>query len=546
MKIVHVKTRVIASLIALAGLAGCNLAPHYERPKSAVVDGFKEAVPTDQRFEGWTPAEPKDSEIPNNWWEVYRDPDLNDLEGRVAVSNQTVAAAEANYRAARALVVAAQAAFFPTLSLNPSATRSRTSASIANGGASGGTGSGGATTPHNVFMLPLEAAYQVDLWGSIRNAVAQNRFMAQVSAAQVVTALLSTQSQLAQDYFQLRAVDEQRRILDATLANYEASIHLINTLMKNGIDSSEDLAAAENQLYTAEAAATDLGVARAQYEHAIAVLIGVPPAKFSLGLKSYHPLLPTIPVALPSQLLERRADIAAAERQVAATNAAIGVARAAFFPSLSLSATGGYQAQSASRLLDWPNRFWSVGPAVAQTLFDGGARRAAVAQARAQNDQATANYRQAVLVAFESVEDNLASLRVLSKELEQRHKAALAAQRTVELSVVRYRNGVDSYINVIAAQNTFLVSRQAELQAQLARQIASVNLINNLGGGWTTSDWAATERISRGVPGAAGAAEVPAANAGPGIPNPPQPPAHEARPEDLLKQNQEAMADSPP
>lgn len=547
-------------------LAGCNFAPHYDPPKTEIQRKYKEAVPPADLNEGWQPADPRDSEIPSAWWEGFLDPALNELESRIAISNQSVVAAEANYRAARALVTEAQAAFFPSLSLDPSVTRSRTSASISNSGVNGSnttnsgtvagtTGAaassgnsastGGSTGPHTIYTLPLEASYQLDLWGSVRNSVAQQRDSAQASAAQVVTALLSTQSTLAQDYFQLRAVDEQRRILDSTLADYEASIHLIQTLMKTGIDSSEDLAQAENQLYTAEAQATDLGVARAQYEHAIAVLIGVPPAEFSLAPEPYRPVLPTVPVGLPSQLLERRADIAAAERQVAASNAQVGVARAAYFPSLTLSATGGYEATGFSHLFDWPNRFWSIGPQLAQTLFDGGAKRAAVAQARALNDSAAATYRGTVLAAFQSVEDNLASLRVLAKELTQRHQATVAAQRTVELSVVRFKNGVDSYLNVITSQNTFLSSRESELQVQLERQIASVNLINNLGGGWTASDWGKTERLAlHAVPGAQ-PVQVPSDDAA-DTPNPPKTPTRDIHPEELLKQNADAMAPTPP
>ena len=559
----------LLSLLCVAGFLGaCNFAPHYDAPKTETQTAFKEAAPGAKPGEGWQPADPKDGEIPEHWWEVYQDPELDDLENRVAISNQTVAAAAANYRAARALVAEAQAAFFPTLNLDPSVTRSRSSAAVANlGGGASTSATGTATTPttpgmttspststtatssassmspHTIYALPLELSYQVDLWGSIRNTVAQDRFSAQATAAQLVTALLSTQSTLAQDYFQLRALDEQRRILDATLADYQASIHLIDTLKQTGIDSDEDMAEAETQLYTAQAQATDLGVARAQYEHAIAVLIGVPPANFSLPLKAYTTNLPAVPVSVPSALLERRADIAAAERQVAASNAEIGVARAAFFPSLTLSASGGYESTALGKLFNWPNRFWSIGPDLAQTLFDGGQRRAAVAQAHAQNDAAAANYRQTVLAAFQSVEDNLASLRVLAQELREWHRATVAAQRAVELSVVRFQNGVDSYINVITNQNTFLSSRESELQVQLEQQIASVNLINNLGGGWRTTDWNRTESLARQIQGKPG--EAPAADAA-SIPNPPPTPTEGIKPEELLQQNREAMAPEPP
>jgi NodT family efflux transporter outer membrane factor (OMF) lipoprotein len=569
--------RRIASFASFAALGACNFAPHYEAPRIEAVPAFKEAVASDAKGAnaadsgpGWKLASPRDAQIPAQWWQAFDDPVLDELESRVAVSNQTVAAAEANYRAAHALVAEAQAAFFPTLSLAPSVTRSRSSAALGSiGVVSGGSGTGTSTTgtgtttgttattgtaatsvtvaPRTLYTLPVEASYQVDLWGSVRNSVAQNRYSAEASAAQVVTALLSTQSQLAQDYFQLRAADEQRRILDATLADFQSSLKLVQTLRKSGIDSDEDLSGAENQLYTAQAQATDLGIARAQYEHAIAVLIGVPPARFSLAPAAYKPVLPSVPLGLPSTLLERRADIAAAERDVAASNAAIGTARAAFFPNLTLSASGGYEALSLSHLLDWPNRFWSVGPAIAQTLFDGGSRRAVVAQAHAQNDAAVANYRQTVLAAFQAVEDNLASLRLLSQELNQRHQATLAAQRTVAASVVRYRNGVDSYVNVVTAQNAFLSSRESELQVQLAEQTASVNLINNLGGGWTASDWPETMRAAAGSAAAGAGAQAPApvGDARPGAANPPTMPAPAMDPEELLHRNAESMAPRP-
>jgi NodT family efflux transporter outer membrane factor (OMF) lipoprotein len=540
----------------MLAFAGCNFAPHYDAPRADKPPAFKEALPG--ALQGWKIAEPRDAQLSSAWWEMYNDPLLSQLEAKVAISNQTIAAAEANYRSARALVEEAEASFFPTLDVAPSVVRSRSSASEASsnntaGGANGTGATGPAATPNQnggsttrtLYSLPLEASYQVDLWGSVRNAVAQNRFAAEASAAQVATAVLSTQSQLAQFYFQLRAVDEQRRILGTTLADYQASIHLVRSLFNNGLASNEDLAEADNQLYTAQAQATDLGIARGQYEHAIAVLIGVPPAKFSIAFRPFNPALPPVPVGLPADLLERRPDIAAAERQVAASNAQIGIARAAYFPNLTLSASAGFESTSLSQLLDWPNRFWSIGPQLTQILFDGGARRAEIAQAHAANDAAVANYRQAVLSAFQSVEDDLVSLRILSQELTQQHDAAVAAQHTVELSVVRYRNGIDSYVNVITAQNSFLTSREAELQVQLRQLIASVGLINNLGGGWARSDWGRTERMAQHPPDANQEPQAPAEFAGRPIPNPPPLPNEQVKPEELLKQNQEDMSPAP-
>jgi NodT family efflux transporter outer membrane factor (OMF) lipoprotein len=529
-------------------LTGCNLAPHYDPPTPAQSEAYKEAVAGgDDAAQGWKLAEPRDAAIRSSWWEVYQDPKLDELEERVAISNQTIAAAEANYRAAHALVLEAQAALFPTLSLAPSATREKQSAALVG---TGGTGAGGTTpqavvtTTRNLFELPLEASYQIDLWGSIRNTVAANRYSAQASAAQLANALLSTQSTLAQDYFQLRVADEQRRILETTVADYQANLHLVQTLFNNGLDSDEDVASAETQLDTAIAQATDVGVARAQFEHAIAVLIGVPPSKFSIPYEHFNQPLPVIPVGVPSDLLERRPDIASAERQVAQTNAQIGVARAAFFPTLTLTGTIGYESTRLSQLFNAPNRFWSAGPSLAQILFDGGERRAAVLQARALNDAQAATYRQTVLTAFQSVEDQLAALRILSLELTQQHSAAVAAKRTVALSVVRFRNGVDSYVNVITAENAFLTAREAELQVRLRELIASVSLINDLGGGWATPQLSQTERMAEHPPQAGSKPQIPAENAGRPVPNPPPMPAGEIQPDDFIKLNEDVMGPS--
>jgi NodT family efflux transporter outer membrane factor (OMF) lipoprotein len=574
------RARLLAVLVpVLAG--GCNFAPHYEPPKSQKPAGYKEAVAGgDTAGQGWKIAEPRDAAIRSNWWEVYQDPKLSELEERVAISNQTIAAAEANYRAAHALVLEAQASLFPTLTLDPSVTREKSSAALEGlggvtgattgtgigGAGAGGTGAGGTgatgatgtttgttgtstptgsfTTPHNIFSLPIEASYQIDLWGSIRNTVAANRFSAEASAATLANALLSTQSTLAQDYFQLRVADEQRRILEITVADYRASLHLVQTLFKNGLDSDEDVASAETQLDSAIAQATDVGVARAQYEHAIAVLIGVPPAKFSIPYQHFDQSLPVIPVGVPSDLLERRPDIATAERQVAQSNAQIGVARAAFFPQLTLTGSIGYESTRLSQLIEAPNRFWSVGPSLAQILFDGGERRAAVLQARAQNDAQAATYRQTVLAAFQSVEDNLAALRILSQEFIQQHQAVMAAKRFVQLSVVRFRNGVDSYVNVITAENAFLTAREAELQVKLRQLTASVGLINDLGGGWSVAQLGETERMAARPPDAAQEAKIPAGEAG-SLANPPPMPDAEIQPDDFIKLNDEGASPAP-
>jgi NodT family efflux transporter outer membrane factor (OMF) lipoprotein len=561
------RPQLCGMLVAGAMLAGCNFAPHYERPKSEAVDTYKEATASGQAAgQGWQSASPQDDALRSNWWEVFQDSKLNDLESRVAISNQSIVAAEANYRAAYALVLQAQSQLFPTLSLVPSATREKTSSALAGigGGSVSGTGTGTATAagtttttgtattatlaegsltaPHNIFTLPLEASYQIDLWGSIRNTVAADRASAQASAATLANALLSTQSTLAQDYFQLRVADEQRRLLEVTVADYRESLKLVRNLFDNGLDSDEDVASAETQLNSAIASATDVGVARAEYEHAIAVLIGVPPGKFSIPYEHFNQPLPVVPVGVPSDLLERRPDIATAERQVAQANAEIGVARAAFFPTLTLTGSIGYESTAVSNLISAPNRFWSVGPSLSQVLFDGGQRRAVVLQARAQYDAQVATYRQTVLTAFQGVEDQLSSLRILSQELTQQHEAAMSAKHTVELSLVRFRNGVDSYVNVITAENAFLTAREAELQVTLKQLSASVSLINDLGGGWSSGQIGETERMAKNPPAAGQAPVIPADNAGPPIANPPGMPPGEIQPDDFMKMNDETMA----
>jgi NodT family efflux transporter outer membrane factor (OMF) lipoprotein len=506
--------------LALLG-AGCNPAPSYHRPELAPPVGFKEAVPADAKPDGgWKLAQPGDDDrLRGPWWEAYGDPLLNSLETQVAASNQSVILAEANYRQARALVQQARAGLFPTISTSPSVTRSRSSAGFSGGGGgtvaapttdgsgqtttapatSGGTTSSGGLT-HTVYSLPVDATYEVDLWHRVRNTEAQNRDAAESSAEDLATAILSMQTDLAQDYFQLRALDEQRRLLDETLQDYRGNLKLVNTLYRQGLASDEDIAQANSQLETSDAQATDLGISRAQLEHAIAVLVGRAPAQFTLAPAPFDPRLPPTPVALPSELLERRPDIASAERQVAAANAGIGIAKAAYYPTLSLSASAGFEALSLQHWFDWPNRFWSVGPALAETLFDGGARKATTAKARAAYDGTVANYRQTVLAAFQAVEDALATLRILDVEGRQQHGAVTAAENTVRLSLVRFKNGIDSYLNVVTAQNAYLTAREGELQVQSRQLTATVTLIKALGGGWDTSQLSATEHLAEHPP----------------------------------------------
>ncbi len=477
----------MAALLLAAALAllcaSCNLAPKYQRPPATVPVAFKEASSTaNADAAGWKPANPSDDAVRSDWWELYGDSELNALEQQVKISNQTIRAAEANFRVSRALVVAAQASLFPTVTASPAVTRSRSSQTYSSSGTGGGSGA-----VVNQFNFPLDASYTIDLWGRIRNSVAASEFSAQASAADLATAVLSTQVALAEDYFELRAVDEQRRILTETVASYRQTLNLVTSLLKNGIDSEEDLAIAQAQYDTVVAQATDVGVSRAQYEHAIAVLIGKPPAALSIPATAFHPNVPAIPPGIPSELLERRPDIAAAERQVAAANAQIGVARTAYFPNLTLNAAGGYESSTFSRWFEWPSRLWSVGPEVGATILSVGSLRAVNDEAKAAYDQAVANYRQTVLTAFQTVEDNLAALRILAVEEKQEQTAVASAEHYLALAQTRFKAGIDSSLNVATAQNAVLTNRENWVQVQLREVNASIALIMALGGGWDTS-----------------------------------------------------------
>jgi NodT family efflux transporter outer membrane factor (OMF) lipoprotein len=464
----------VAALAVLL-LCGCNPAPKYARPPAPTPVAYKEA-PAGKDGTGWKLAQPGDDKLRGKWWEIYNDPQLNALEVQVAISNQSIKVAEANFRAARALVVSARSALFPTIGASPSYTNSHVS------GTTGHLVSGNGTV--NEYALPFDVSYTPDFWHRIRNTIAEEAFNAQASAADVATALLTTQSELATYYFELRATDMQRKILDDTMVNYRQNVNLTTTLYKTGIDSEQDLVQAQNQLDTATAQATDLGVARAQYEHAIATLIGKPPAELTIEVGTFNPTPPPIPVGVPSTLLERRPDIAALERTIAAANANIGIARAAYYPTLTLSASAGLESYSFTQWFGSPSKFWSLGPTLAQTLFDGGARRAQNEQAQAQYDAAVANYRQTVLTSFQSVEDQLAALRILSQEIVEQQTAINSSQRYLDLATIRYKTGVDSYLNVITAENSLLSNRESQVSSELRLMSASVSLVMALGGGW--------------------------------------------------------------
>jgi NodT family efflux transporter outer membrane factor (OMF) lipoprotein len=461
---------MIAGVLCL--VTACTVGPDYVRPTVLAPPAYKE-------MEGWKAAQPKDETIRGAWWEIFQDPLLNDLEERVNISNQNLAAAEAQVRQAQAAVQAARASYFPMLSIGANVASSRQPTSLG----------GGAPTRRVVtnYSLPLQASWEVDLWGRIRRTVESQQASAQASQADLESTRLSAQVALAQSYFALRVLDAQRQLLDATVADYLKSLELTQNRYAGGVASRADVIQAETQLKTAQAQAIDVGVQRAQLEHAIATLTGTPPSDFSLSVVPFTTAPPAIPVGVPSELLERRPDIAAAERQVAAANAQIGVAVAAYFPTITLSGSAGFLSTSLSDLFSWPSRIWAVGAAIAETVFEGGLRRAQTSEARAAYDASVAGYRQVVLTAFQAVEDNLAALRILEEEARVQDEAVKAAEQSVILTTNQYKAGTVSYLNVITAQTIALGNEITRVQILGRRMAASVLLIDALGGGWNAS-----------------------------------------------------------
>jgi NodT family efflux transporter outer membrane factor (OMF) lipoprotein len=455
-------------------LGACTAGPDYVRPSVDVPSGYKEA-------DGWKVAEPRDQTLRGAWWERFGDPRLSALQAQVDVSSQTVAAAEAQLRQARALVQAARASYFPTVTVGLGLTRARTSATLSDSSVNAGRTA-------TILQLPIDISWELDLWGRIRRMVESTRAGAQASVADLEGARLSVRAELAQDYFLLEALDADRALLDETVAGYQRSLQLTQNRYASGVAARADVPRAETQLKTTEAQAIDVGVQRAQLEHAIAVLLGQPASSFSLPAAPLAGTPPEIPVGLPAELLERRPDVAGAERRGAAANAQIGVAMAAYFPTVTLSAGGGFESGSLSQWLTWPSRFWSVGPGISQTVFDGGLRRAQTDQARAAYDASVAAYRQTVLTAFKEVEDNLAALRILQDEAGIQDDAVSAARQAVTITTNQYRAGTISYLDVVVAQTTALANERTAVDIRGRRMVAAVLLVKALGGGWTASE----------------------------------------------------------
>jgi NodT family efflux transporter outer membrane factor (OMF) lipoprotein len=474
-----------AAAIVLCVLTGCMVGPDYKRPDAPASPGFKELA-------GWKPSTPRDDVDKGAWWSVYHDPELDRLERMVEVSNQTVKQFEAQYRNAVALVGEARAGLFPTVTLNGSVTRSA--------GGSGGSSGGGGRGPSTLHSFNGSASWTLDVWGRVRRQIESNVAGAQVSAADLANVKLSAQATLATDYFDLRAEDSLVELLRETVDYYRRALQIIQNQYHAGTSSSADMVTAQAQLESAEAQLVGVAVQRQQFEHAVAVLTGHAPSELTIPPALLTTVVPVVPAGLPSALLERRPDVAAAERQMQAENALIGVQIAAYYPDVSLSALGGFEADTLSRLFNVANRVWSLGASGAETLFSGGARPAAVTAARATYDQAVATYRQAVLTGFQQVEDALSNLRILQLQAAAEARAVASTRHAVEVTLNAYRAGTVAYTSVITEQQLLLSDQQAALSIQQSRLVASVALIEAIGGGWSSTELPAADTVRQANP----------------------------------------------
>ncbi len=466
-------------LLCLAALTGCVVGPNYHTPSTPPAPAaYKELPPPNPPNGSWKQAQPNDAQVKGKWWEVYNDPQLNALEEKIAVSNQTLKAAMEEYFEAREQVRVARANYYPTLGAGPSISRTRESYNQPN------TQRGTTDFQYNTFTLAGQVSWQPDFWGTVRRSVEAARANEQASAADLANVALSLEGELAMDYFQMRGLDSQEQLLKSTVAADTDYLQLTQTRFKGGVATDVDVAEAETQLETVKAQLIDVGVARAQYEHAIATLTGQTASTFSLPPAPLTLALPVIPAGVPSELLERRPDIAAEERLTDAANAQIGIAIAAYYPNIQLGGTGGFESANAGTWIQGPSAMWSLGGSAIETLFDAGRRHAITDQARDAYEAQAANYRQSVLNAFQEVEDNLAALRILNDESQTQTEAVDASRRSLQISTKRYTGGVTTYLEVLTAQTTQLSNEQTQDNITTRQFVASVQLIMALGGGW--------------------------------------------------------------
>lgn len=470
-------------------LGSCNVGPKYSAPATPAPPAFKESAPEAYKTAlpgAWQPAKPQDAELKGKWWEIFHEPELNSLEDQLNIDNQNIAYYFQNFMAARAQVGEARAGYFPTLSANPAFAKTGTggSSNASGGGSGNSTGTGFGSSG---IGLPLDISWAPDLWGRVRNTVREYRNAAQVSAADLENERLTEEAALAQYYFELHGQDALQDITNRTVQAYQQYTGLTRALFETGIATQADVAVAEATLANAQEAQTGIATNRAIYEHAIATLIGKPASSFEMPVKVLSTPLPAIPVGVPSQLLQRRPDIAGAERTMAAANALIGVERAAYFPTLSLTAGGGLEG-SLKTLFSLPGLFWSLGVSASETIFDAGLRKSTTAQYTAQYNADVASYKQTVLTAFQQVEDYIATLRVVSAQLERQREAVQASQKSLTLETARYETGIDPYINVVEVQITLLANQQTMVTLQTNEMVAAVQLVQALGGGWNVSE----------------------------------------------------------
>ncbi len=474
-------------------LSGCQVGPKYHPPAPPAITApaYKESSVNFQDADGWKVASPQDALRRGKWWEIFNEPELNDLEDQVNINNENIKQSFENFMSARAQIAEARSQYWPTVTVNPSWSRSKSSGNLTN------SAQANAGRTASIWSFPLDVSWEPDLWGKIRNQVHEQQYAAQVSAADLENERLTEQASLSQFYFEIRGQDALQGILNDTVDADQKVLALTETLYRSGVDNYISVVQARSALESARASAVNLGVARAQYEHAIATLIGRPATEFKIPVRPLLAMAPPIPVGVPSQLLERRPDIAASERTLAEANATIGVGYGAFFPSVTLAGQGGYESSSLSHAFDWPSRFWSIGPSASQTVFNGGLYRAELNQYSATYNADVASYRQTVLTAFQQVEDYLAAVRIYADQIKQQEQAVKSAQESLDLEMVRYRTGVDPYIDVVTAQTTVLSDRQALASDHIQQMTAAVELIEALGGGWDISQLPTPAQVSQ-------------------------------------------------
>ena len=475
-------------------LTGCMVGPKYHVPQATATAppvSYKESPTQFQDTDGWKVAQPQDAMLHGKWWEIYNDSELNSLEEKLNIDNQNIKQFFENFMEARTLIAQARSQLYPTAGISPSYSRSRSSSNL------GTSGTANPGHESSLGSLPADISWEPDLWGKVRNTIHEEQYNAQLSAADLENEKLTEQASLAEFFFEIRGQDALQKLLNYTVDADRKALELAQSRYDTGIDDRISVVEAQATLQTVQSQAINLGVARAQFEHAIAVLVGTNPSQFSIPVKPLLTNAPPVPIGMPSVLLERRPDIAGAERKLAAANAQIGIAYAAYYPTLTLSASGGFESSTWKHLFDWPSRVWSIGPSVSETVYDGGLRRATVNQFITTYNADVASYRQTVLTAFQQVEDSLASVRILSQQILKQEQATTSSEEALKLETARYQTGVDPYLDVVTAQTTVLNNQQTLATLHIEEMTASVSLIEALGGGWDTTQLPTPADVSK-------------------------------------------------